>query len=93
MKNVPRTPRRSLGLRARLPFLLASAAVLGACSTFSPDGGFTPVEQAAKDRLGKELRWAKSDAERDAIEQRVAELLAKPLTVDDAVQVLSLIHI
>jgi outer membrane protein TolC len=74
---------------ARLSWLalLASAAVLGGCASFSTDGGFSPVEQTAKDRLGKDLRWARSDADRDTIDQRVGELLAKPLAADDAVQV------
>jgi len=75
------TPRR------RLAGLLASAALLGGCASFSPDGGFAPVHQTAQERLGKELHWARSDADRDAIDQRVRELLAKPLSVDDAVQI------
>ena len=73
--------------RLRLLVLLTGAAVLGGCATFSPDGGFATVEQTAKDRLGKDLRWARTDADQDSIDKRVAELLAKPLTLDDAVQV------
>jgi outer membrane protein TolC len=65
---------------------MAGAALLGGCASFSPDGGFGPVEQAAQQRLGKDLRWARSEADLDTIAQRVAELLARPLTVDDAVQ-------
>lgn len=33
--------------------LLAIAAVVGGCASFSPDGGFGSVQQTAKDRLGK----------------------------------------
>ncbi len=66
---------------------LTAAVVLSGCASFSPDGGFSAVEQTAKDRLGKDLLWARSDAEQTRIDKRVAELLAKPLTVDDAVQV------
>ena len=66
--------------------LLAAAAALSGCASFSPDGGFSPIERAAKERLGKDLRWARTDADQNAIAQRVAELLAQPLTVDDAVQ-------
>ena len=66
---------------------LAAAVALSGCASFSPDGGFSAVEQTAKERLGKDLLWARSDAEQDRIDQRVRELLAKPLTVDDAVQV------
>ena len=71
----------------RMVALLASAAVLSGCASFSADGGFASVERTAKDRLGKELRWARTDADQDSIDQRVTELLAKPLTMDDAVQV------
>ena len=73
--------------RYRLAALLAGAALLGACAGFSPDGGFGPVEQTAKERLGKDLRWARSAADLDPLAQRVADLLAKPLTMDDAVQI------
>ncbi len=73
--------------RVRRLALLACAAVLGGCASFSADGGFAPVKQIAKERLGQEVRWARSGADQDAIDTRVAELLAKPLTLDDAVQV------
>jgi len=73
--------------RLRLVALLIAAAALGGCASFSPDGGFSTVEQAAKERLGKDVRWARSPAAQDGMAQRVAELLAKPLSADDAVQV------
>ena len=74
------------------PMLLLGAAmpvsiVLTGCTTFSADGGFDSVEQTARDRLGKEVRWAKTEAEQQTIAQRVDELIAKPLSVDDAVQI------
>jgi outer membrane protein TolC len=73
--------------RARLVPLLAGTALLAGCASFSPDGGFAPVQQTARERLGKELQWPRTEADRDSIERRVAELLAAPLTVDAAVQV------
>ncbi len=73
--------------RWRLAALLTSAAFVGGCTSFSPDGGFAPVQQTAKDRLGKDLQWARSDTDRDTIDKRVRELLAKPLSIDDAVQI------
>ena len=63
-----------------------AALLLAGCASFSPDGGFAAVEQTAKNQLGKDLRWARSEADQDTIDKRVAELLAQPLTVDDAVQ-------
>ncbi len=68
------------------PAILLAAALLGGCASFSPDGGFASVEQAAKAQLGKEVRWVRSAADQQGIDQRVAELLAKPLSADDAVQ-------
>ena len=73
--------------RLHLLTLLTSAAVLGGCASFSPDGGFSSVEKTARDRLGKDVQWARTDADQDRIDRRVTELLAKPLTMDDAVQV------
>lgn len=77
-------------MSARTPLTAAAvlfSAVFAGCASFSTDGGFASVEQTAQSRLGKELRWARSPADQEAIDKRVAELLAKPLTVDDAVQV------
>jgi len=70
----------------RTLIVLAMLTVLGGCASFSPEGGLAPVEQTVRERLGKEVRWARSPADQDGIDQRVAELLARPLTADDAVQ-------
>ena len=78
-----RAPRRRRGLL----FAALAAVALSGCASFSSDGGFGPVAQSAKARLGKDLTWAKSDADQDSIDRRVAELLARPLSVEDAVQV------
>jgi outer membrane protein TolC len=60
---------------------------LSGCTTFSDDGGFAPVKQAAKDRLGKEAVWSRSDTEQQTVAARVNDLLAQPLSVDAAVQI------
>ena len=80
-----RCVRGARGLR--LLALLTSAAVLAGCASFTPDSGFGAVEQATQERIGKGLHWARGDADLDIIARRVAELLSKPLAVDDAVQV------
>jgi outer membrane protein TolC len=71
----------------RLAIAALALFALSGCATLSADGGFGAVEQTAKDRLGKEVKWARSDADRDAIDKRVAQLLAQPLSVEDAVQI------
>ena len=80
---------RAPSRRLALPALIVGAAVLGGCASFSSDGGFAAVEKTARDRLGKDVQvqWARSDADQDSIAKRVGELLSRPLTVDDAVQV------
>ena len=78
------SPTRS---RNRLAMAALALLALSGCATLSSDGGFGPIEQTAKDRLGKEVKWARSDADRDAIDKRIAQLLGQPLSADDAVQI------
>lgn len=78
-------PTISIPLRATV-FALA-VATLGGCATFSQDGGFDAVGSLAKERIGKEVKWVKSDADAMTVDATVKQLLAKPLTVDDAVTI------
>ena len=71
----------------RLAIAALALIALSGCATLSSDGGFAPVEQIAKDRLGKDVKWARSDADRDAIDKRVAQLLEQALSADAAVQI------
>ena len=73
--------------RSRLAVAALALVALSGCATLSSDGGFGPVEQTAKGRLGKQVTWARTAADRDAIDTRVAQLLEQPLSVDDAVQI------
>ncbi len=66
---------------------LLGALLLGGCATFSRDGGFDAVESIAKERLNKEVTWIRSAADAGRVQERVKELLAGPLSVDDAMQV------
>jgi outer membrane protein TolC len=45
------------------------------------------VEQAVKERTAAETKWARSDREADTVRGRVKELLAKPLSPTEAVQI------
>jgi len=73
-------------MRARTTGTLIAAALLTGCASIGPDGGFGVIEQTAKQRLGKDLRWSRSEADRAMVDRRVATLLAQPLSTDDAVQ-------
>ena len=84
MKYCAHSPA-SAGAKA-LPIWLA-LLLLGGCATFSEDGGFSSVESIAKDRLNKDVKWIKSDADADDAQATVKKLLANPLSVEDAVQI------
>jgi outer membrane protein TolC len=71
----------------RIGTVAVAMALLAGCTTFSKDGGFNAVSTTASERLGKNAVVVKTDADRDAIAKRTQELLSKPLTMDDAVQV------
>lgn len=85
------TKRTSQGLRLGRPGRtgVAAAAIvtLTGCASFSTDGGFGPVAQTARERLGQEVRWARSDEERRQLDAQVQALLAEPLGMEAAVQV------
>ncbi|WP_175939184.1 TolC family protein [Caballeronia sp. BCC1704] len=67
---------------------VAMAAVfLAGCTTFSKDGGFSSVSSVASERLGKDAVYLKTHEDREAAYKRTQELLAKPLGMDDAVQI------
>ena len=65
----------------------ASVLVVSGCATFSKDGGFDTVAKETRERLGKDARPIRSAADADAVREAVDALLAKPLSVDDAVQI------
>ncbi|RFB73655.1 MULTISPECIES: TolC family protein [unclassified Herbaspirillum] len=73
-------------LRPLAPPLLA-VFVLAGCASFSDDGGFNTVNQAAQQRLNKETSWTRSEQDADNVARRVRAMLARPLAVDDAVQI------
>jgi outer membrane protein TolC len=81
--EIARAPHRR-GLRLLLG--AGAAVLLAGCASFSPDGGFSAVEQTTRDRIGKDVRWVRSESDQATIDRRVGELLGKPLSVDDAVQ-------
>jgi outer membrane protein TolC len=66
---------------------LAVMLALGGCASFSPDGGFDAVAEAAREHAGKDVVQVRTPEEQAAVNARVATLLAKPLGVEDAVQV------
>src|SRR5215467_3117507 len=66
--------------------LLVISLVTG-CASLSTDGGFGAVKNIAKERIGSEPLWPRTDVEREAIQKTVRQILADPLSVDDAVHI------
>jgi outer membrane protein TolC len=85
MKNFISSEEQRAILRVAVTVL--TTIVFSGCTTFSPDGGFGVVEQRSKQLIGKDVKWVKSDADRNLVADRVTELLKNPLSVDDAVQI------
>jgi outer membrane protein TolC len=80
MNTIPFIPRT-------LTLAVLSAALLGGCASFSPDGGFDAIQSATQSRIQKDVIWSRDDASRSQTQARIDALLAKPLSADDAVQI------
>src|SRR5271156_7181877 len=65
---------------------LSSALALAACAHFSQDGGFDAVAQAAAPRIGQTALWKRTPEDQARAERDTAQLLARPLSADDAVR-------
>ena len=74
------------------PVALMTVALLAGCATPHPDAGFDQVSQTIGQRLNKDLHWARDETHRRLIDERVTDLLTRPLSADDAVQLALLNH-
>ena len=66
---------------------LLAIPLLAGCVSFTEDGGFSSVEKAAAERGVEGAKWVRAADEADSVAARVKELLAAPLSADDAVRV------
>ena len=66
---------------------LTLAAWLTGCTTFSPDGGMSKVNELTQSRMQHEATWLRSEPEHDAARNVTRELLAKPISAEDAVKI------
>ena len=67
--------------------IAVATLLLAGCASFSPDGGFGPVENAVRERTGQEAKWVRSEDDANSVRARVKELLAQPLSAESAVQI------
>ena len=83
-----RSPRRLMNSRKwKVTLLMVGVVTISGCASFSEDSGFGTIQQTATEKLGKDVQWTRTAQERSEVEKRVAELLEKPLSMDDAVQI------
>lgn len=71
----------------RLTATALASLVLAGCASFSSDGGFSSVDQLAKDRIGRSPSYQRTAEQSDAAHARVSELLKQPLGADSAVEI------
>ena len=77
-------------MSALVRIILLSATAWGAligCASVPREAGFSDVERLVQDRLGKRIRWIQGAPEDAEVEKILREILARPLTVEDAVEV------
>ena len=72
--------------RAKLVIALAAVAVLSGCASVNLEQNVTSANTAASGFTDGQLTLARDQSERDALRQRASDLLAKPLSQKDAVQ-------
>jgi outer membrane protein TolC len=63
------------------------SALLSGCASFSPDGGMTAVSDITGATIQKDVAAIRSTEDAQRIGDTVQRLLARPLTVDSAVQI------
>ncbi|HEX4445298.1 MAG TPA: TolC family protein [Polyangiaceae bacterium] len=82
------SPRGAAATIATLLGALASVVpLLAGCASTSATPGFHEVARTVQERAGYRLRWNQATPEDHETDRAVSRLLARPLTVDGAVQV------
>lgn len=66
---------------------LLIALLLGGCATVPREAGFPDVQKTVFDRTGQRVHWNQGTPSDDAVATQVRDMLAKELSVDEAVQI------
>jgi outer membrane protein TolC len=75
----------------RAASMVLALLVLAGCATLSPDGGIDAVQTLARERIGQDAMLPRKDTDQAATIAATRDLLRKPLTVEEAVQI-ALLH-
>lgn len=74
-------------MTSRTAAAAAVAVFLSGCASFTPDGGYGEVQKLAQARSSTPVPALKPAVGDESAERQLTELLAKPLTVETAVQI------
>lgn len=91
MRTEPLAPRRRRRPVQRL-VLATAPLLLAACASVDPQAAFAPVARTVAERLGQAPVWLRDEAAQAEAAARSAELLARPLTAEAALQLALLNH-
>jgi outer membrane protein TolC len=78
---------RSFTRHSARSLLLTAALGLSGCASFSPDSGMSVVSAVTEQTIRKDVAFVRSADDAEQANSRVKHLLARPLSVDAAVQV------
>ncbi len=67
--------------------LVCALPLFAGCANFSGDGGINAVNALTQSRIRHEATWIRTDADAQSASKATHELLAKPLSANDAVKI------
>lgn len=71
----------------RLTSAAAALLFLGGCASLSEDAGFGAVQSLTRARLNQDIKWIRSDSDKQAAQAEITALLWNPLSAGSAVRV------
>jgi hypothetical protein len=74
-------------MRYQCLFSICTLLLAAGCTTFSPDGGIGAVNDLTRSRVQQDVTWIRNEQDTKAARAATRDLLARPLTADDAVKV------
>ncbi len=87
MNIVSANRRRTLRAGAAAMAAIAGTFLLAGCKTLTPDGGIGLVAEVAATELNKDVAAIRTPEQAEAARERIARLLRRPLSADNAVQI------
>ena len=87
MGSKPTDRKRWATPAKRVAVATAVTLTLAGCASTAINDNFSSTQQFGKERLGADVKWLTTDADRAQAQSDVDAMLAKPLSGDDAVRI------